>query len=50
MEPATEKKGFFAWLWETYAIDWHEWDENYDPSTGQGKQIIDEYMQYREEG
>lgn len=44
-----KKKMFFQWLLETYGIDWYTWDENYSPSDGQGKEIMQEYEEYLQE-
>lgn len=40
---------FFAWLEEVYGISFNEWDENYDSTRGQGKQIVEEYEAYLED-
>lgn len=43
------KKKFFDWLQEEYGIDWYEWDENYSHSSGQGKEIVEDYEDYLRE-
>lgn len=43
-----EKMSFVEWLLEVQGISWNEWDENYSPSSGQGKEIYAEYEEYME--
>ena len=41
-----EKMTFFDWLMEEYGIDQYKWDDNYDPSRGQGREIWENYQSY----
>ena len=34
---------FFEWLEDNYGIDRHDWDENYDTTRAQGKEIWEDY-------
>lgn len=41
-----KKLTFKQWLQEVWGIDWYDWDENYNPGDGQGKEIVEEYDDY----
>ena len=43
------KKTFYQWLLEVWGISCEEWDENYNPTEAQGRQIMEEYEEYLEE-